>query len=163
MFYSFRDSVFQLYDNPVVWSKENQVSGDTILLYTKNKKADRFKAWENGFMISKLDPEVYNQVKATYMDGYFTDGAIDSVNAKGTAETIYYLQDEDSSYSGINQSQSDALDMYFKERELQKVVFRSAVTGTIWPIKQKDPKEMRLPNFSWHESRRPKTKAEMFE
>ncbi len=53
--------------------------------------------------------------------------------------------------------------MYFKERELQKVVFRSAVTGTIWPIKQKNPKEMRLPNFIWLESKRQKTREEMFE
>lgn len=38
MFYSFKDSVFRLYKDPVVWSKENQVTGDTIFLFTKIKK-----------------------------------------------------------------------------------------------------------------------------
>ena len=163
MFYSFRDSIFRLYDDPIVWSNKSQITGDTILLFTKNKKADHLKVWENSFMISKLDEEIFNQVKATNMEGYFNEGVLDSVRAKGSAQTIYFIQEEDSSYSGINESASNALDLYFKEKELQKVVFRSAVTGTIWPISQKDPREMRLQNFNWHESRRPKTKEEMFE
>jgi len=88
---------------------------------------------------------------------------LDSVRASGFAECIYYIQDEDSAYTGINESKSDVLDVYFAEQQLQKVVFRSAVSGTIWPIKQKDPKEMRLKNFRWLDARRPKTKFELFE
>jgi hypothetical protein len=97
------------------------------------------------------------------MDGYFKDGSIDSVRAAGFAECIYYIQDEDSAYTGINESKCDIMDIYFNDKALQKVVFRSSVTGTIWPIKQKDPKEMRLPNFQWLDDRRPKTKFELFE
>lgn len=163
MFYSFKDSVFRLYDDPVLWAKESQITGDTVLIFTKNKKADRVKVFNNSFLVNKLDPEVFNQIKSTRMDGYFNDGSLDSVHAKGFAECIYYIQDEDSAYTGINQSQSDALDIYFGNQLLQRVVFRSSVTGTIWPIKQKDPKEMRLPNFRWLENRRPKTKFELFE
>ena len=162
VFYSFKDSTFRLYQDPIVWAKENQITGDTILLFTKNKKADRLKVFENSFLVNRLDPEVYNQVKSTRMDAYFRNGNIDSVRAKGAAQCIYYLQDEDSAYTGINDSKSDIIDIYFKEQALQKVVFRSAVTGTIWPIKQKDPKEMRLENFRWLDSRRPKTKFDLF-
>jgi hypothetical protein len=97
------------------------------------------------------------------MDGYFKDGTIDSVRAAGMAECIYYIQDEDSAYTGINESKSDMLDIYFGNQTLQKVVFRSSVTGTIWPMNQKDPKEMRLPNFRWLENRRPKTRFELYE
>jgi len=163
LFYSFKDSVFRLFQDPVVWAKESQITGDTILLFTKNKKADRMKVFNNSFLVNKLDPEIYNQVKSTRLDGFFKDGTLDSVRASGLAQCIYYVQDEDSAYSGINESQSDVLDTYFANQQLQKVVFRSAVTGTIWPIKQKDPKEMRLPNFRWLEERRPKTKFEMYE
>lgn len=163
MFYSFKDSVFRLYDNPVIWSNKSQITGDTVLLYTKNKKADRFRVWDNSFLVNRLDPEIYNQIKSTSMDGYFLDGEIDSIRAKGLTETIYYIKEEDSSYSGINQTNADALDMYFRKRELQKVIFRSAVTGTIWPIGQKKPGEMILSNFSWLEARRPKTKFDLFE
>ncbi|MBS1654698.1 MAG: hypothetical protein JSU05_07635, partial [Bacteroidetes bacterium] len=163
MFYSFKDSTFRLYQRPVIWAKGSQVTGDTVLLFMKNKKPDRFKVFENSFLVNRLDPEVYNQVKSTRMDGYFKDGELDSVRAKGSAECIYYIQDEDSAYSGVNQSQSDLMDIYFEKRELKKVVFRSAVKGTLWPIKEKDPKEMRLQKFLWLDDKRPKTKYELFE
>jgi hypothetical protein len=97
------------------------------------------------------------------MDGFFKEGIIDSVRARGYAECIYFLQDEDSAYSGINETKSDIMDVYFRNNELSKVVFRSSVKGTLWPIRQKNPSEMRLKNFQWLEERRPKTKYELFE
>ena len=169
MFYSFKDSVFRLYQNPVVWSKESQITGDTILLFTKNKKADRLKVFDNSFLVNQVKGDFFNQVKSARMDGYFNDGSLDSVRARGYAECIYYVQDEDSAFTGINQSTSDAIDIYFgldstgKEKELQKVVFRTAVKGTIWPMHSKTSEEMRLENFQWMEARRPKTKYELYQ
>jgi len=113
--------------------------------------------------VNKLEKEAYNQVKSSRIDAYFVKGDIDSVRARGSAECIYYLQDKDSAYTGINQSQSDIMDVYFKQKEIQRVVFRSQVKGTLWPIRQKNPSEMRLENFKWLEARRPKTKYELFE
>lgn len=163
MFYSLRDSTFRLYHDPIVWAQNSQITGDTILVFTKNKKADRVEAFPNGFMINQVEGEVFNQIKASRIDGWFVEGNIDSVRAKGFAECIYYIQGEDSAYTGVNQSNSDIIDIYFFEKELDKVIFRSQVTGTIWPIQQKSPSEMRLTNFRWLEARRPKTKYEMFE
>jgi lipopolysaccharide export system protein LptA len=163
MFYTFKDSIFNLYYDPVVWSRKSQITGDTIYLYTKNKKADRVKAFENSFMVSEVQAGVYNQVKSTRMDGYFKEGTIDSVRARGAAESVYFIQDEDSAFTSVNQTNSDVLDVYFVKGEINKVVLRSTVKGTLWPISQKQPSEMRLPNFEWLENRRPKTRFELFE
>ena len=163
LFYSFKDSTFRLFQNPVVWSHGSQIVGDTIFLYTKNKKADRIKVFENSFMVSEVEPKVYNQIKATRMDGYFKEGVIDSVRAKGSAESIYFIRNEDSTYSGVNQSQSDAMDIYFLKGDLYKIVLRSDVKGTYAPVRKDSPGKMRLPDFKWLESRRPKTKYELFE
>ena len=121
------------------------------------------KIFENSFMINKVANELYNQISSTRMDAFFKEGNIDSVRASGFASCIYYIQDEDSAFTGINESKSDLMDIYFLEKELHKVVFRSAVTGTIWPIRQKTPAEMHLPGFQWLDSRRPKTRFELFE
>lgn len=169
MFYSFKDSIFRLYKDPVVWSRESQVTGDTILLLTKNKKADRIKVFENSLLVNKVQADFYNQVKSARMDGYLTNGSIDSVRARGFAECIYYIQNEDSSFTGINQSTSDIIDLYFaadsagKDKALQRVVFRSAVKGTLWPMRAKTPEELRLRNFKWLADRRPKTKYELYQ
>jgi lipopolysaccharide export system protein LptA len=163
LYYSFKDSTFQLYQDPFVWSRGSQISGDTIFLYTRNKKADRVRVFENSFLINESDPGLYNQIKSSRMDGYFKDGAIDSVRAAGQAQSIYYIQDDDSAYTGVNQTSSDVMDVYFRAGDLFKVIFRSAVKGTLWPMGDKRPDEMRLPEFQWLEHRRPKTKYALFE
>ena len=121
------------------------------------------KVFENSFMINKMGDELFNQISSTRLDAYFNEGNIDSVRAAGFAACIYYIQDEDSAFTGINESKCDVIDIYFQEKELSRVAFRSAVTGTIWPIRQKTPSEMRLPGFEWLDKRRPKTRFELFE
>jgi hypothetical protein len=163
MFYSFKDSTFRLYDDPVIWAQNSQITGDTILLFTKNKKPDKVQAFENGFMINQLESQAFNQVKSRRIDGYFREGNIDSVRARGYVETIYYIQDDDSAYTGINEATSDIMDIYFREKSLYKVALRQQVNATLWPMSMKGPEEMKLAGFRWLEARRPKTKFEMFE
>lgn len=163
LFYSFKDSTFQLFKDPLVWGNGNQISGDTIYLYTKNKKADRVKVFENSFLINQMEPGVFNQVKSTRLDGFFKNGEIDSVRARGSTESIYYIRNEDSAYTGINQTKSDVIDVYFIAGDLNKVVFRSDVKGTLWPASQSKRNSLRLQNFKWQEARRPKTKYELYE
>ena len=164
LFYSFKDSVFRLFQNPIVWANNSQISGDTIFLYTENKKAKRVQVFENSLLVNEMDPGVYNQIQSTRMDGFFINGVIDSVRARGMAETVYFLRDDkDSTYTGINQTNSDVMDVYFAKGDLYKVVFRSSVKGTFWPASEEKRASLRLSRFSWQEARRPKTKYDLFE
>ena len=163
LFYSFKDSTFRLFQNPVVWSTDNQITGDTIYVATKNKKPQHARVFENGLVINQMQPAVFNQVKGTRIDAFFKEGEIDSVRAKGAAESIYWVQDSDSAFTNVNQSASEIMDAYFVAGDLARVVFRSNVQGTLWPASQKTPAEMRLKNFQWLDARRPKTKYDLFE
>ncbi|MBN8668016.1 MAG: OstA family protein [Chitinophagales bacterium] len=163
MFYSFKDSTFRLYDNPVVWTNKNQVLGDTILLFTRNRKAHKMEVFNNAFLAAQLDPEIFNQIRSRRVDAWFTDGSIDSARARGGAESIYFVQDQDSAYTGVNQSECELYDVYFIEQELKRIVARNNVKGVLWPMRQKSPTEMRLIGFQWLEEKRPKTWFELFE
>lgn len=163
LFYSFKDSTFRLYYEPVIWGKNSQITGDTILLHTKNKQMDHFEAFKNGFMVNWVEGQAFNQVKSTRIDGYFTQGNMDSLRAKGSAESVYYIQDEDSAYMGINEMKADILDAYFQNKQMYKVVGRSAAEGTLWPMKDKRPSEMQLKGFIWREAERPKTKYDLMQ
>jgi hypothetical protein len=155
MYYSYEDSVFRLYQEPVIWSRGSQITGDTIILRTKNKKAEKLDVFENSLLVQKLDPEVYNQVKSIRMAAFLTDGGMDSLQAKGYAECIYFIQDDDSAYTGVNESNADRMDIYFQSGGIDRVVFRSEVTGTVWPMREKNPASMRLTGFRWLDDQRP--------
>jgi lipopolysaccharide export system protein LptA len=162
LFYSFRDSIIRFYQNPVIWSQGNQITGDTLLLHTKNKQIYFFEAIGHAYLINHLEQGAFNQVKSSRMYGYFTDGNLDSVRAIGSVEAIYYVQDEDSAYIGVNQvKQTDIIDAYLKNKQLHKIVLRGQTKGTMYPIKQKNPKEMQLEGFIWREEERPKTKYDL--
>lgn len=163
MFFSGRDSVFRLYTNPIVWAKESQITGDTIYLHTKNKKPDHIEVLENAFSISRSNDSFYNQLKGNTINGFFKDGDIDHIVAKGSAESLYYLQDDDSAYTGANYAQADLINLYFIKKELDKITWLYEVKGGFYPVSQVPEERRRFRNFRWEETRRPKTRAELFE
>ena len=161
MFYSLEDSAFRLFKNPVVWAKENQITGDTIYLFTANKKPKRLYVFEDALAVNKSD-QFFNQVKGTTINGNFINGDINHIRAKGSAENIYYAIDEQENYIGVNRSTCDIIDMYFLNKKPKKIVFRNNLEGTTFPMKQVSHSTMRLRGFKWLEDIRPKTKADLF-
>jgi len=170
MYYSTQDSVFRLFYNPIAWGNGNyQITGDTMYVYTKNKKMNRLYVFENGLAINKVGTNFYNQIKGTTINSYFKDGQVDYMRAKGNAESIYYVQDDNRAYTGVNKAHADIIDMIFGPkddttgRELRKVVLRNDAEGSMIPFKKVNFDDMRLRGFKWQEARRPKTKEELFE
>ena len=164
LFFSAKDSVFRLYYNPVIWSGHSQITGDTIFLYTKNKKPERLYAFDRGMIVNKTAQGFYNQVTGKTINGYFVNGAIDYMRVRGSqAESIYYAQDEDSAYIGMNRATGDVIDLYFKKDELKKVLFVNDINGKMYPMKHIPDDQKFLKNFIWLDDKRPKNKLELFE
>ncbi|HEY1199392.1 MAG TPA: OstA-like protein, partial [Niastella sp.] len=163
LWYSGKDSTFRLYTDPVMWASNSQITGDTIYLYTKNKNPDRLYVFENGLAINLSDKNMYNQIKGNRLHGYFKDGQIDYMRSQGNAESIYYLKEDNGKLKGINNATGDIIDLRFKNKELNKVVFISDVSGTLYPVNQATEQNKFLRGFKWLEEKRPKTKFELFE
>ena len=164
MFISSQDSVFRLYYNPVVWSGNTQIAGDTIFLYTKNKQPERLYVFASGLIVNKTKEGFFNQMSGKTINGYFIDGKIDYMRVRGNqAESIYYVQNEDSAYIGMNRATGDVIDLYFKNDDLRKVLFINSVNGTMYPMDQIPEDQKRLKTFKWLEDVRPKNRAELFE
>ncbi|HEY4150686.1 MAG TPA: OstA-like protein [Chitinophagaceae bacterium] len=163
LFYTARDSVFRLYTNPIVWANKSQVTGDTIFLYTKNKKADRMYVFYDGMAINLSDSGQYNQMSGRTINAYFVDGNIDHMRAKGSAQSVYYAKDEHDAMIGVNNATADIIDMKYDDRKLHQVIYRSDVQGTMYPLSQLPEEKKTLRNFKWMDDKRPKTKYELFE
>ncbi len=158
MFYGCTDSVFRLFRQPLVWASDSQVSADTMYLFTKNKKPEKFSAFFNGFVINKAARVAFNQLKGNTLNGRFNNGNIEYVRAKGRAECIYYALDEQDKFVGMNRTTADAIDMFFEDKKARKVKFINDVQGVTYPITQVPANEDRLKGFEWQESRRPKNR-----
>ena len=174
LYYSAKDSIFRLFYNPIAWSNGNyQITGDTMYVYTKNKKAQRLYVFENGLAINKVGKQFYNQLKGTTINTFFKGGEVDYIRAKGNAESIYYVQDEKKAYTGVNKAHADIIDMMFAPKfdsagkpngkELNRVVLRNDAEGTMYPFKHVVFEDMILRGFKWQEKLRPKSKKELYE
>lgn len=182
MYYSTKDSTFRLFHSPVAWGSGNyQITGDTMFVYTKNKKARRLYVFENALSINREASNFFNQLKGTTINCYFLDGEIDFLRAKGNAESIYYIKDDKKAYTGTNKAHADVIDMIFapkldslgkplldsagksKGKELNRVVLRNDAEGSMIPIRRVNPDDMRLRGFKWLEDKRPKSKQELFD
>ncbi|MFZ9743181.1 MAG: OstA-like protein [Chitinophagaceae bacterium] len=157
LYYSAEDSVFRFYKEPAIWANESQITGDTIFLTTKNRKADTVLILENAFSVNKTKEGLFNQLRGNNMIGSFVDGEIDFLRAKGNSESLYYLQDDkDSAYIGLNYAMADAIGMKFKSKELKRISWVNAVKGITYPMDKIPADKKTLKNFKWLEAERPK-------
>jgi len=164
LYYTSRDSVFRLYKDPLVFSNKSQIAGDTINLFTKNRKADRIYVFDNGIIINEVNRQMYNQIAGRTLNGFFVNGTIDYMRVKGSpAESVFYPQDNDSAYTGMNRCKGDVIDIYFVNKAVNKIKFINDVDGIFFPLRQIPEDQKRLAKFKWLDSRRPKNKFELFE
>ncbi len=164
MYYSTEDSVFRLFRDPLFWNDKSQVSGDTMYLFTENQKPKRLYVFLNSMVINHPDDDIYNQIGGRTLNGYFVDGSIDYIRVKGApAESVFYPQDDDSAYVGMNRSSGDLIDVFFANKQLNKVKFINKVDGTLYPLRLRTDENKYLKNFLWQDNRRPKNKLELFE
>jgi hypothetical protein len=135
-----------------------------MYLYLKNRKAKRLYVFENAIIVNKTGEKFYNQIAGRTINGYFKDGYFDYMRVKGSpAESIFYPQDDDSAFIGLNHSTGDVIDIYFINKELNKVKFINNVDGTLYPMRKIPEDQKYLKNFKWQDARRPKNKLELFE
>jgi lipopolysaccharide export system protein LptA len=164
LFFSGQDSVFRLFDNPILWAQENQISGDTIYLFLKNKKPERLYIYENAMSISKVDSSIYfNQVRGNSINALFdTTGQVHFLTAKGSAENIYYAQDEQKGFVGVNKNSCDLIEISFNEGKPKRVKFINNLEGGLLPMRGKtNHEDLKLKNFNWQDKLRPKTKYDL--
>lgn len=161
IYYSSKDSIFRFYRNPILWANETQLSGDTIFLYTKDQKADKLLLDQNGLLVKESGPEMYNQIKGNQITGYFAGQSLDWMHVDGNAESIYYVQDDDSAYISVNRTLSGVINIYFREGQLHHIAFIKDPEGTMYPFTQRPMDQMTLENFHWDIKRRPKSKYEL--
>ena len=164
LFYASDDSTFRFFKSPVIWAKDNQILGDTIYLFLENRKPELLTVFENALAINKIDSTSYfNQLRGTRMQAFFEDGEMYFMSAKGSAENVYYFQDEQKHFISVNKSTCDVINIYLENNKPQKVSFLNKYEGTAYPMRKADHEGLKLRKFKWLDSIRPKSKADLLQ
>ena len=156
--YFYDDSLLLLYTDPILWSDENQMYGDTIKIWMKNGEADSMWLGQNAFLVSEEDTVGFNQIKGKIMEASFFEGNLSQLYVNGNSESIYFAKEEDSvetRYQGMNQALSQSMKLYFTENDLQRIVFLSQPEGSFKPMFEVMFQPNRLDGMRWEPDRRP--------
>lgn len=162
MVYAFSDSAIKMFKDPVIWSEENQLSGDYIQMNTAGGAMNTLVIDQRAFVTSMVDSLRFNQIRGKLMTGYFVDNDLERINVEGNGQTIYWGQDEEDKLIGVNRGESSNLRVLLKDNELNEIVFLNEPDAYFYPPLQFDPMELRLKGFSWLKEVRPTSRHDIF-
>lgn len=162
-FYSTRDSVLQLFGNPILWANNQQISGQQIRLYTKNQQADYMEVEGLALLASKEDSSLYNQSSGRELIAYFENNKVRRVVIEGNPESIYLPRDEKQKILGLNRLENGSLYIYMdQEGKVERLKVSPQPKGKFYPLQLVTEEIKYLEHFSWPIQLRPKGPLDVF-
>lgn len=172
-----RDSILNLYNHPVVWSGERQISSDNeINVHMRDSSSVDWATIPNkGLIVEHLGEIYYNQIYGKYLKAYFEkvsdyydDGTESSRNELrhadivGNVKTLFFPMENDSTYNKCVRTESGFLSLDLKEKqEVEKVKMWPEVSGTVIPLYLARKSQLKLDEYQWFNDLRPKSPYEV--
>lgn len=162
--FNSKDSCMTMYRDPVTWSDERQLFGDSIKIYMNDSTVREAYVFSNAMSIEKrLDQKHFNQVASREMRAFFEEGKVRRTEAIGNVLSVYFPEEEkDSSVIGLNYMETDTLRMFMSDQQRLEKIWVSKPEGTLYPITQVPPGKEKLPGFAWYDYLRPIDKDDIF-
>ena len=151
--YFYKRDRIVLRQQPVVWHADNQVSGDSIVITTHDRKLQSVYVRGRAIAVSRADSVIkarFNQLSAREVTLHFQNGKINEIDADRTATSLYYLFDGVNP-NGANRSSADRIVMEFQSGKLNRIRTVGGVEGKYFPEKMigKHEQEYNLDGFRW--------------
>jgi len=150
--------------NPIIWSGNNQMTGDTIHLLNNpvTEKLDSLKVFYDAFLIQKDSIEGYNQVKGKELTGLFVENELQQVDIIKNTETIYFSRNEEQELIGINKTLSSSIKILFEDKEIRDIYYYKQVDGTMTPPEEFPENARELLGFNWRGDEQLLQKSDLF-
>ncbi len=135
--YFSKDSMVVLQKQPIVWYEDNQLTGDSITVFIRDKKVHRVDVNGAAFAVSQSDSvytDRYNQLKGKKLTMYLLDRKVDHIIVENNATSSYYLYDKNKP-NGVNRVSGDRVVMYFNDGKVERIAVVSGVEGNYYPEK----------------------------
>ena len=154
--YFLSDSLIFMYEDPILWNRNNQIEGDTIRMEISENSIKRMFLRRNSFLASQDTIMNYNQIKGRNMTANFVNGDIDNVDVNGNGEVIYYaLAEGDSILMGMNRILCSNLKLQFEKRSLKNIRAYVQPEARFIPPHELTADVQKLDGFFWQGEDRP--------
>ena len=161
LIYTTVDSLMRLFGKPTLWSDENQLTADSIKLFTGSKSLKSIELKGSAFIVSQEDSLRYNQIRGKYMKGNFKDNKLSIVNVIGNGQTIYFVKEKEA-IKAVNRADCTDLHVYMKNNKIDRITFITKPDATLFPIDKIDVKELKLKDFIWRAKDKPLSAKDIF-
>jgi lipopolysaccharide export system protein LptA len=156
------DSIYHMFGNPVLWSENSQISGDTISIMIKKSGIEKLYARNSGFINNLIMKNLYNQIQGTRINAYFEDDTLRKMDIDGNAESIYNMEDDARKLTGTVKTVCSSISFSFMDNKINNIKFFSDVKSNLTPIKQEIQNPQRLSGFKWLSDLRPQNKDDLW-
>lgn len=159
IFYNETKGLMEFYRDPIMWSGEQQITGDTIFAYNNPEKQvmDSVRVFNHAFAIAKVDSlttKDYNQVKGKFMTGFFLNNELNLVEVHENAQSVTFVDDEETETGekeriGINLSDCGIIEAEIKGNDVEVLACRIQATSKLFPESKLEESQKYLENFKW--------------
>lgn len=158
-----RDSTMRMFRKPIVWSGPRQVSGNLINVHFNDSTADLITLPKSGLMAEHIGEDCFNQLSGDQMTIWLNDTTVTRLYVEGSATSLLFPMEQDSTYNKYAQVESSFLNALFVNNEIDSVVVWPQASGIVKPLYLSKRGEYLLPGFRWYEKLRPLAPDEVFD
>jgi lipopolysaccharide export system protein LptA len=157
----------KMFKKPIIWSDQNQITGDTIHLLSnvKTEKLDSLKVLNNSFIVSRdsISKKDFNQIKGRNMFGKFKNNKLHLLLVKGNAESVYFNRNEETQVlETITKEISSNIEFTLKNGQIETIKYLKKSDGNTYPPSKLPDDVRELKGFIWRESEQPKKMQDIF-
>lgn len=167
------DGELHLIRKPILWSGQNQITGEVIKAYfdLKKEQLDSVKVINNAFAISKADSlglkDEFNQVKGKYMSAHLKDSQLHLIKVSENAQAITYAESENPKTKsidriGISLSTCGEIETLFENKQVYVISCNIGANNDLYPMSRIPPDKRKFPDFNWNTKDRLKKWQDIF-
>jgi lipopolysaccharide export system protein LptA len=163
--YIQKDSLIRMYTEPILWSEDNQLTGEYMELKIFDGEIKQLNIDKNAFIISQVDSLHFNQIKGRTMQAIFQNNEMNRIYVNGNGQTIYFAEEEKEQIKkiiGINKLDCSSIVVYIEESKIVSMTFIQQPNGVMIPINKVDPTKLRLENFILKNDVQPLSKEDIY-
>lgn len=159
-----KDSIIQLFTQPIVWTGNTELKGKKIDIHLQDTLINRIIVSEQASVAMEVEPgSYYNQLSGKTITNYFEQNKLHHAVINGNAKTIYFPVEEQKNDTsvvlkrlGMNKLLCSRMTVYLDSGEVKSITYFEEPEGYFYPIEQLQEKDKYLENFSWTAALRPK-------